>query len=342
MQGRLHTAASLCSEYLDPIQEKGFRFISSAGSMEVVLGEVLYEWNRLEEAEQLIRDGLRANEPWGNIMSDAFGTFALTLVLQAKGDYAGAMQIVEKFETRLQGPLRPSEFQEEYRTLRVRVQLASGDLQNASRWAEQIQRSEDFHLHEEYYRLILARIRLAQGRYAEAEEMLAGVPCPVGAGNRTTRQLEINLLRAAALAGQNHLQEAFRLVESCFDLAEPEGYIRVFLEVGEPARELLAAYLRSAAPGHKLYAQKLLDAFSPSIGAGSSGPQQAGLIEPLSGRELEVLQLMALGKTNQEIARQLIVSPGTVKAHTASIYRKLDVANRTEAVARARQLSILP
>jgi LuxR family maltose regulon positive regulatory protein len=66
------------------------------------------------------------------------------------------------------------------------------------------------------------------------------------------------------------------------------------------------------------------------------------LIEPLSERELEVLQIMALGRTNQEIARQLIIAPGTVKAHTASIYRKLDVANRTEAVARARQLGILP
>jgi LuxR family maltose regulon positive regulatory protein len=66
------------------------------------------------------------------------------------------------------------------------------------------------------------------------------------------------------------------------------------------------------------------------------------LVEPLSQRELEVLHLMALGRTNPEIARQLIVSPGTVKAHTASIYRKLDVANRTEAVARARQLGILP
>jgi len=66
------------------------------------------------------------------------------------------------------------------------------------------------------------------------------------------------------------------------------------------------------------------------------------LVEPLSQRELEVLHLMALGRTNPEIARQLIVAPGTVKAHTASIYRKLDVANRTEAVARARQLGILP
>jgi LuxR family maltose regulon positive regulatory protein len=66
------------------------------------------------------------------------------------------------------------------------------------------------------------------------------------------------------------------------------------------------------------------------------------LVEPLSQRELEVLHLIALGRTNQEIARQLIVAPGTIKAHAASIYRKLDVANRTEAVARARQVGILP
>ena len=78
-----------------------------------------------------------------------------------------------------------------------------------------------------------------------------------------------------------------------------------------------------------------------TTGDPSAGSVQA-LVEPLSQRELEVLHVMALGRTNQEIARQLIVSPGTVKAHTASIYRKLDVANRTEAVARARQLGLLP
>jgi LuxR family maltose regulon positive regulatory protein len=76
--------------------------------------------------------------------------------------------------------------------------------------------------------------------------------------------------------------------------------------------------------------------------AQEKGSPTGNLIEPLSQRELEVLHLIAIGRTNQEIARQLIVAPGTVKAHTASIYRKLDVANRTEAVARARQLGILP
>jgi len=225
--------------------------------------------------------------------------------------------------------------------LKVRVQLASGDLGNPSRWADQILLSEDFKLHPEYYRLTLARIRLAQSRYAEVEKMLAGLRLPATAGSQIARQLESNLLLAAAYAGQQRLPEAFGLIEGCLALAEPEGYLRVFLDVGGAARDLLSAYLRSDAPGCKVYAQKILNAFSLTSPANSPASQPAELIETLTERELEVLQLIALGNTNQEVARQLIVSPGTVKAHTASIYRKLDVANRTEAVARARELGIL-
>jgi LuxR family maltose regulon positive regulatory protein len=341
MQGRLHAAASLCREFLDPIQERGFRFIYTAGSIKIDLGEVLYEWNCLEEAEQYIRDGLLANEPWRNIMTDGFGLVALTRLLQAKGDYAGAMQIVEKFEKRLLEHSQPREFDEDLRTLRIRVQLASGDVKNPSRWADQIALSEDFDIHRELYRLTLARISLTQGKYAEVEKLLANMKPVITSGSQTTRQLECNLLLAAAAAGQQRLPEAFGFIESCLAQAEPEEYIRIFLDVGEPARELLAAYMRSAAPPQELYAQKILDAFSITSQVNSPSPQQSGLIEQLTGRELEVLHLIALGRTNQEIAGQLIVSPGTVKAHTASIYRKLEVANRTEAVARARQLDIL-
>jgi LuxR family maltose regulon positive regulatory protein len=357
MQGRLHAAAALCREFLDPLKEKGIRFIYTSGSMKIDLGEVLYEWNCLEEAEQHIRDGLQTNEPWKNIMTDGFGYSALARVLQAKGDPAGALQTVERFETRLLEHSMPREFDEDLRTLRVRLQLGSGDVQAAADWADQVLLSEDFRLHEAYYRLTLARIRLAQGRHAEVEKWLAGMAPTAWAGSLITRQLESNLLLAAAAAGQDRLPEAFGWIEACLALAEPEGYIHVFLDAGETARDLLAAYLRTEAPGHTLYAQKILEAFSLSRGTGSpespsggrpaGGPsgrsagRPSGLVEPLSERELEVLQLIALGRTNPEIARQLVVSPGTVKAHSASIYRKLDVANRTEAVARARQLGIL-
>jgi len=123
--------------------------------------------------------------------------------------------------------------------------------------------------------------------------------------------------------------------------------VRVFLDDGKPIQALLAEWLAHANPSSlRNYAVRLLSQFDtepPVVRAAQLKVIQTGnLIEPLSERELEVLHLMALGRTNKEIAQQLTVAPGTIKAHTASIYRKLDVANRTEAVACARQLSILP
>src|SRR5690606_17672301 len=113
-----------------------------------------------------------------------------------------AMQAVETFETRLLEHSKPREFEEDFRTLKVRVQLASGDLQNPSYWADHIQDTEDFRLHEEYYRLTLARIRLLQGRYPEVEKLLAGTTPPLTSRSRITRQLESNLLLAVAFAMQ--------------------------------------------------------------------------------------------------------------------------------------------
>ena len=150
-------------------------------------------------------------------------------------------------------------------------------------------------------------------------------------------------------------KEALELLDGCLYFAYPEGYVRVFLDEGRPLRMLLAQWLAHAGAGPlRGYAIHLLSQFDAgplavtatkgktSLAGDPSASSGQALIEPWSQRELEVLHLMALGRTNQEIARQLIVAPGTVKAHTASIYRKLDVANRTEAVARARQLGILP
>jgi LuxR family maltose regulon positive regulatory protein len=340
-QGRLRAAFSLSRQYLEPVKKKGLR-ISTAGNLDTVLGYALFQWNQLEEAKQHIREGLKANEPWKNIMTDAFGMLILINILLAQKNYTEAMQVVEQFEARLREPSRPSEFAEEYHTLRVRVQLASGNLVGASQWAEQIQDSEDFRLHPGHYKLTLARIRLAQGRYAEAEEILAEIAGQPAGADRTVRQLESKLLQAIAIAGQHRMPEALGHIETSLSLAEPEGYVRVFLDAGEPMKELLSAYLKLAEPACKQYAQKLLGMFPPSSKPGATRPQPAGMIEPLSERELEVLHLLSQGRTNREIAGQLIVAPGTVKAHTASIYRKLEVANRTEAVARARQLGILP
>ena len=261
MLGRLHETAALCHEFLDPMIYRDIRFVYTSGSMKIDLGEVLTEWNFLEEAEKYIRDGLQDNQLWQNIMTDGFGLIALARVLRLKGDYTGAMQVVEQFESRIQSGSRPREFDEDFYTLRVRLQLASGDLQTPSRWADQIQLNADFDHYKERYCLSLARIRLAQGRYDDVENLLTGFTPGITSGSVMTRQLECNLILASALAGSRCLREAFAILESCLILAEPEGYIQSFLDIGDPIRELLSAYLRTDNPGHKKYAQKVMDAF---------------------------------------------------------------------------------
>jgi LuxR family transcriptional regulator, maltose regulon positive regulatory protein len=342
MQGRLHEAADLCREYLKPIVNRGTKFFYMSGSLNIILGEVLREWNDLEGAEAQIRTGIQANEPWNNTASDAYGYSALARVQEAMGNVEGAFLTQHKLDEIFEGRTRPPDWENEQRSLKVRIWLAKGDLASAVEWADHFSLSKAPGPPDETDQLTLARVRLAQKKYTDAQHILEALDRVPGIDKRVNRKLKIGILLACVLAGQNRFSQAMPVLESCLAMAEPEGHIRVFLDAGKLARDLLYAYLQTSPAIHQDYARKLLDAFLPSRGAGSPGLQPAGLIEPLTRRELEVLNLMALGRTNQEIARQLIVAPGTIKAHTASIYRKLDVANRTEAVARARQLCILP
>ena len=341
MQGHLTKTASLCEEYLKPIKKGDFQIIYTSSSMLIDLGEVFLERNQLDAAEQNIREGLRVNQLWRNIMTEGFGLAALTRLYLAELEYDKAIETVDRFEAVMTAPGRPNEFEEDLLTIRARVQLASGDLENATRWADQVQHRVEYERDQDLYRLTLAHIRLAQNKYKVVEKLLAGASLPSAVGSQISRRLESDLLLAAAAAGQQREKEAVGLLENCLRTAEPEGYTRVFLDMGVPIRELLNAYVQSPNHAHKAFAQQVLDAFSCSQLERSENRQPGGLIEPLSEREIEVLILLASGKTNREIANQLFIAPGTVKAHTSSIYRKLNVFNRTEAAAKARQLGIL-
>jgi LuxR family maltose regulon positive regulatory protein len=195
--------------------------------------------------------------------------------------------------------------------------------------------------------LAASRVLLAQCKPDEAVAELTRSLVAAEECGRLGVAIELHILRSLALVRQGDTREAEADLGRALTLAEPEGYLRVFLDEGQPMQMLLAQWLAHASAGPlRDYAIHLLSQFDaePRV---VTAPQKiaspaGGLVEPLSQRELEVLHLIALGRTNKEIAQQLVVAPGTVKAHTAHIYRKLDVANRTEAVARARQLGILP
>jgi len=165
---------------------------------------------------------------------------------------------------------------------------------------------------------------------------------------RDGRLIEIMMLKALGLQSLGKMEQAWDSLAESLALAEPQGYARIFLDEGLPMQQMIAKWL-SAADANSLrkYASQILIQFESEPNPAAAKSEKTSLaseqllIEPLSRRELEVLELIALGKTNQEVAQQLVVSRGTIKAHAASIYRKLDVSNRTEAVARARLLGIL-
>jgi LuxR family maltose regulon positive regulatory protein len=177
----------------------------------------------------------------------------------------------------------------------------------------------------------------------EATDLLARLLVGAEAGKRNGSIIEILILQALAQEAQDDISSALPPLTKALTLAKPESYVRIFVDEGLPmARLLYEALARGVEPE---YVRQLLAAF-PAADAeqtpSSTPPEvETGFVEPLSEREIEVLQLIAEGLTNQEVANRLYLSLHTIKVHARNIYSKLDVKNRTQAVAKARTLGII-
>jgi LuxR family transcriptional regulator, maltose regulon positive regulatory protein len=246
-------------------------------------------------------------------------------------------------------------------SLQAHLWLAQGNLFAAVDWGEHSPYPrEALAYSREIAYLALARVFLAERRYPEALQLLAALLSSAEQVARVGSMIAILSLQVAVLQASGVTQEALRVLDRLLTQASPEGYLRVFLDAGEPMHAALQAWLKSsqntASPALVSYAQTVLTAFaceqrqilqqktilpvSKTLPAASSQTAQQ-LLEPLTPREREVLKWLSEGATNQEIANRLVVSLATVKKHVANILSKLGVENRTQAIARARALSLL-
>ena len=352
VQGRLHETVHTQQEALRLATGRDGRPLPLAGLAHVSWAKVLREWNDLAGALQHLEAGLALGRQGG---IDGIGVdcgITRALVYQAQGRDEAALESLAGAEQILKA-VRDEWTLLRVATFRARLHLAQGRLDAAVRWA----RESGFHIDDalreelEIEYLTLVRVLLAEGRLqpggsslGDALTLLQRLGADAAQAGRHGRIIEIGALKALARAAQGDTAQARLVLAEVLARGEPEGYVRTFADEGAPMAVLLAE-LRTRPPagqGFSLaYLDKLIAAFGGVAGGGAARAANSALVEPLSDRELEVLRLVAAGLKNQEIADRLVVVLGTVKAHINSIYGKLGVSSRVQAVSRARELNLL-
>ncbi len=295
------------------------------------LARVLYEWNDLEAAEQHGRQSLHLARQYDRVI-DRFVTCEVFLarLKLAQGDVAGAAALLAEANQ----SARQQNFVyriPEVAAAQVLTLLRQGNLAAAAHLAQ---------THE--LPISQARVYLAQGDTSAALAVLSPWREQVEAKGWEDERLKVMVLQAVALQAYGDKDKAVQLLCDALAIAEPGGFIRLFIDEGRPMAQLLSE--AAALGGMPDYTGKLLavgEAEENKRADTSSRPPAQPLIEPLSHRELEVLHLMAQGLSNQEMSERLFLALDTVKGHNRNIFGKLHVQRRTEAVARARELGLL-
>jgi LuxR family maltose regulon positive regulatory protein len=341
-QGRLRDAMRTYERGLQLATEHGAPALRGAADMHVGMSELHRERNDLEAASQHLLMSRELGVESGLSQNPYRSRVTAARIRQAQGDLDGALELLEEAER-----LYASDFSPDVRpvaAVRARVWIARGNLSAAWGWAREhgVAAADELTYVHEFEHATLARLLLAQGTRDRADDGIAAtielterLLAAAEDGGRSGSAIDILVVQALARHARGDAAGALASLRRAVALAEPEGYVRVFIDEGPP----MLALLKLAAKERKApsYVRRLLAA---AVAEGPT-PVEQPLIEPLSERELEVLRLLGSELDGPAIARELTVSLATVRTHTRSIYAKLGVNSRRAAVRRAAELGLL-
>ena len=319
------------------------RVLRGTPDMYVGMSALHREHNDLGLARQLLAQAEELGEHTGLPQNRHRWRIAMARVYVAEGDIDSALGLLDEAE-RLYTP----DFSPNVRpipAIRARVLIAQGRLDEALGWAREwgLSAADDLSYLREFEHITLVRMLLSKNAVEhdpapleEASDLLERLLRAAEEGDRTGSVIEILVLKALALRTREGVRAALPPLQRALALAEPEGYVRMFVDEGLAMDSLL-----EAAEKHGLardYARRLQNALS---GAEERPPVTRGLVDPLSQRELDVLRLLGTELGGPDIARELVLSLNTVRTHTRNIYAKLGVNSRRAAIRRAEELDLL-
>jgi ATP/maltotriose-dependent transcriptional regulator MalT len=340
-QGLIRQAEKIYSDTLSLAARPDGQTALIAGRLFIELSQVYYEWDQLDNAFQYAKQGLELCQKWGNIDLQAVGYAQLARIEHIFSHHDEMHAAFQAAEQLLRYDLAPR-YSICVKSVLARLQIDQGNYEYASNFLKHadidiaISSGEIPFILEPLY-LILLRLDLVQRRYDHALELGNHLLRRAEAGKRTGRIIEILILQALIYYSINDIVQAITILGKAVQLAQPDGYRRVFLDEGRIMMKLLYQVKVHQTGGD------FISELVPRLGVegGQAVLSSQRLVEPLTKRELELFKLIEQGYTNQDIAEKLVISIPTVKRHISNIYSKLGAKNRTQAISLGRELDLL-
>jgi len=341
LKGQLHRAAETCREAMRLASSQHGQLLPIAADACFGLGIVSYEWNDLTAATDHLGRFAELGELSGVASYVVLSQVLQARLRQAQGDSNSAFDLLHQAERLAKQSDLGIDVDTRIAAYGMNIRLDGGDLESAARLARErglsLEGAGDWRRVPEYSAFV--RVLLWKGEHSAALTLLEQLLRAVESKELSGHVIELLALQALGLCLGGERPKAFVALKRSLTLAEPEGYFRLFLDQGAPMAKLLRdARSHGMATG---YVGMLLSAFDALSAPDTKLPARQSIEEPLTERELEILRLVAAGKSNQQIADALIIATGTVKKHLNNIFGKLGVQSRTECVARARELNVL-